>query len=86
MRDALYSTFIKVLQSLCLALLFGSLDMDRNKNDFSEIDLSSIKNPSWMMRDAMALLKMFCTFVKVLQTILLGEFRKTNLVKPLNNL
>ena len=43
MRDALYSTFIKVLQSLCLALLFGSLDMDRNKNNFSEIDLSSNK-------------------------------------------
>ena len=45
MRDALYSTFIKVFQTSILAFLFGSLEMDQNKNDFSDIDLSPIKNP-----------------------------------------
>ena len=66
MRDALYSTFVKVLQSLSSALILGSLEMDRNKNNFNNIDLLPIKNPSRMMRDAMALLNMFCTVGKVL--------------------
>ena len=65
MRDALYSIFIKVPQSLSLTLLWGSLDMDK-------IDLSTINNPLRMMRDAMTLIEMFCTFVKVLITILRG--------------
>ena len=46
MRDALYSTFTKVFQTSILAFLFGSLEMDRKKNNFSDVDLSPIKNPS----------------------------------------
>ena len=70
MRDALYnSIFVKVLQSLSLAILWGSLDMDN-------IGLSSTNNPLRMMKDAMTLIKMFCTFVKGLQKIVLGSLER----------
>ena len=59
---------------------FAFIGPGRNSNQ-PHIDLSPIKNPSRMMRDAMALLNMFCTVGKVFQSllpILVGEFRKNN--------